>query len=163
MTMPNKSQNKKINADILEDLEWVEFYRQNPVIAAEDLLMRNGRHLELPTHQRIVIKDLWSGTPFPMIIMTRGGGKSTIIAIYYCLRGILYPGERLGILSGSYRQAKVCFDEIIKFHSDSPILQQCSKKTPVKGNDECRWEITDNGSIIKALPIGDGKIFCPLL
>lgn len=148
---------KSVELDILEDTEWLEFYQQNPVAAAEDFLIRDGMPLKLPPHQRIILKDLWSGTPFVMMILTRGGGKTTIDAIYYALRGILFPGERLGIISGSFRQAKKTFDEITRFYNESPILQRCSKKGPVRPTDECVWEITGNGSVIKALPIGDGQ------
>ena len=148
---------KSKDLDILQDPAWIEFYRENPVIAAEDLLIRNERPLHLPPHQRIILKDLWSGVPFSMIIMSRGGGKSALIAIYLILRAVLYPGERLGIISGSFRPAKVAVDEIIRFYRDSPIIQYCSKKPPTRANDECRWDIEDNGSIIKALPLGDGS------
>jgi len=158
MVRKKPKQTKQVDEDILSDLEWVEFYRQNPVIAAEDILIRNGRPLSLPPHQRIILKDLWNGTPFPMIIMTRGGGKTTTIAIYYILRALLYPEERLGILSGGYRAAKATFDEILKFYEFSPIFRRCVKGKPVRGNDECRLIIDKTGSIIKALPIGDGSI-----
>lgn len=148
---------KKIDPDILQDPSWIEFYREHPVLAAEDLLIRNGTNLRLPPHQRIVLKDLWSGRQFPMIIMTRGGGKSTLIAVYFVLRSVLYPNERMGIVSSGFRAAKVCFDEIVRFYNESPILQACSRKSPSLGNDERVWDVTGNGSIIKALPIGDGS------
>lgn len=141
--------------DLVNNVEWLELYRENPVIAAEDLLMRNGRNLTLPPHQRIILKDLWSGTPFPMLILTRGGAKSTTVAIYFALRAMLFGNERLGIVSASFRQARSVFDEIITFYNDSPILQACSVKAPSKGNIECSW-LLKNNSVIKALPIGDG-------
>jgi hypothetical protein len=149
--------NKKIELDILQDTAWLEFYQQNPVVAAEDFLVKKGMPLMLPAHQRIILKDLWAGKPFSMLILTRGGGKTALIAIYYCLKGILYPGERLGIISGSFRQAKKTFDEIASFYDESPILRECSTKKPIRPTDECVWEITGNGSIIKALPLGDGQ------
>lgn len=148
---------KKHDVDILEDLSWVEIYQNNPVLAAEDLLIRNDMPLILPPHQRIVLKDLWSGTPFPMLIMSRGAGKSALLAIYIILRAVLFPNERIGIISGSFRQAKACFDEIQRFYWESPIIQHCTDKPPSRGNDEYVLEITKNQSLIKALPLGDGQ------
>lgn len=148
---------KQVEIDILEDLSWVETYQKNPILAAEDLLIRNDMPLILPPHQRIVIKDLWSGTPFPMLIMSRGAGKSTLLAIYLLLRAVLFPNERIGIISGSFRQAKQCFEEISRFYYESPIIRSCTDKPPTRGNDEYVLEITKNQSIIKALPLGDGQ------
>ena len=39
---------KSVELDILEDTEWLEFYQQNPVAAAEDFLIRDGMPLKLP-------------------------------------------------------------------------------------------------------------------
>ena len=151
-----KTRPSKVDLDILQDLEWIEFYRENPVIAAEDLLIRNGRPLKLPPHQRIILNDLWKGTPFVMLILTRGGGKTAIIAVYLVLRGLLYPHERLGIISGNFRQAKKCFEEITRFYNESPIMQASSKQPPTRGNDQHGWYVK-NESFVKALPIGDGN------
>lgn len=147
---------KKVELDILSDASWLEFYRNNPVIAAEDLLIRNGEPLRLPPHQRIILNSLWKGTPFTMMILTRGGGKTAIVAVYFVLRSLLFGNERLGILSGSFRQAKKCFDEVVRFYDESPIVQRSTKGKPSRGNDEHRLEF-DNNSLIKALPIGDGQ------
>lgn len=154
MKTVNKS--KKTDLDILQDLEWVEFYREHPIIAAEDLLIFNGYPLKVPPHQRIIINDLWSGTPFPMLILTRGGGKTAIIAIYFVLKALLYPNEKLGIISGSFRQAQKCFSEINSIYKESPIVQASSVQPPTRGNAEHRWELKNNSKVV-ALPLGDGQ------
>ena len=83
-----------------------------------------------------------------------------IDAVFAVLRAMLYPGEKVGIFSSSYRQAKFVFSEIEKIYDISPILRDSCEKKPTKMVDMCylQFKSTGNkpGSVIHALPLGDG-------
>ena len=72
--------------DILEaGVSLVEFYRENPCIAAEDLL-----NTELPPTQRLMLEDMWSKN-FCVITAGRGCGKTR------CLRATAPVLHRAGV------------------------------------------------------------------
>jgi intein/homing endonuclease len=83
-----------------KEFELVTMYRENPVAAARDLL-----GIDLPPHQRLALRAMWA-SPNTILVMGRGGGKTFIDALFCVLRAMLYPGEKVGIISASFRQ---CF------------------------------------------------------
>lgn len=135
-------------------MELMNIYRDNPAAAARDLL-----GVELAPHQRVMLKSMWDCNNV-IVILTRGAGKTWSDAVFAVLRALLFPGEKVGIFSSSYRQAKFVFDEISKLYDISPILRDSCEKKPTKMVDMCylQFKSTGNrpGSIIHALPLGDG-------
>lgn len=88
------------NKKILEGAAyWAAFFRENPDEFVEQYL-----HIQLKLFQRILIVMMFASTIF-VWIMSRGGGKSFLSAIYCCARCILYPGTRICIASGTRGQA----------------------------------------------------------
>ncbi|MFO7295774.1 MAG: terminase family protein [Clostridia bacterium] len=137
-----------------KDIEFVEFLRQNPVVAAETLLIRNGRPLKLTWYQRVALKTIWN-KQFNMLIWSRRMGKTTTLAIYLLLSALLYPNQKCGIFSAGYRQAQFVFEEVKRFYTESPYVEQSVTKI-----SETTAEIRmffKNGSIIRAMPVGDGN------
>jgi hypothetical protein len=149
-------------------VELIKFYRDHPIIAAEDLLM-----VSLPPVQAVLLWDMWF-KPYNLVTASRGAGKSFILSVIACLRGLLYPGDRIGILSSSFRQAKNTFMEVKRRWEGSSILREATAKRPTFGSDRCYLEFrkpeNGNSGLIEALPIGnDGskirgsRYFCLLI
>lgn len=136
-------------------IELINIYRNNPAAAARDLL-----GVDLAPHQRVMLKSMWDCNNV-IVILTRGAGKTWCDAVFAVLRALLYPGEKVGIFSSSYRQAKFVFDEISKLYDISPVLRDSCEKKPTKMIDMCylQFKSTGNkpGSVIHALPLGDGS------
>ena len=75
------------------------FYRAHPVRAAKDLL-----GIDLIWLQRITLRMIWF-IRFPLLNISRGVGKSYIIAIASVLFAMLYSRMKVGIIAPVFRQA----------------------------------------------------------
>lgn len=134
--------------------ELLDFYRANPEIAAEDLL-----GVDLSDIQKVVLRAMWFKN-YVISIMCRGSGKTFLNAVFACLKGMLYPGYRIGLLAPTFRQSKMIFDECTRIWQKSPILQNATERKPTQQSDNCyiRFKATGgrSGSLIQGLPLGDG-------
>ncbi len=132
--------------------EMIEMYRSDPIIAAYDLL-----RVDLAPIQRIILRDMWSKN-FTISVVSRGGGKTFLLAVNAALHCLLFPGYRVGLISSSFRQSKYIFSEVEKLYTRSSILREACEKKPVRGSDLCylKFKGTDNSnsSYIEALPLG---------
>ena len=130
----------------------IEFYRNDPVMAANDLL-----RVDLAPVQRIVLRDMWFKN-YCIVVAGRGFGKTFLQAVNAALHALLYPGYRVGLLAPSFRQSKMVFAEIEKIYNKSPILREATLRKPTHGADSCNLMFKNtevsNGSFIEALPIG---------
>jgi len=133
----------------------VQFYRDNPAIAAKDLL-----NVELSDVQKVVLRSMWFRN-YTMAIMCRGSGKTFINAVFACLKCLLYPGHRVGLLAPTFRQSKFMFDECKRLWQRSEILQNGTERKPTQQSDNCYLQFKSvrgkNGSLIQAVPLGDGS------
>ena len=72
---------------------------------------------------------------------------------------LLYPGYRVGLISPSFRQAKMIFAEVEKHYTKSPILREATEKRPIRGSDTAYLKYKSvggqNGSILEAIPLGN--------
>lgn len=136
-------------------LQLIPFYRDNPIIAMQDLL-----GIDMPPAQQIVFEGMW-GKKFVIVTAGRGCGKSFSLAVYAALRGLLYPGTRIGLIAPSFRQSKVVFEEVRKLWLASPIFREATSKRPTFQSDRCVLEYRTCGdtphSIIEAVPLGTGE------
>lgn len=82
-------------------MELIEFYRNNPVIAAEDLL-----NVDLDTPQKYVLQEMWF-KPYTIVTAGRGCGKSFLLSVVSALYSMLYSGRKVLIMSPSFRQCVV--------------------------------------------------------
>ena len=135
-------------------IEYITFLKENPCIAALELL-----NVDLPEPQRLILRDMWF-KPFTLVTAGRGSGKSYLLSVMACLHAMLKPGEKIGLLSSSYRQSRMVFDEVINRYRQSPILREACVRKPIKGSDQCYLyfrSVGDNkGSSIVAVPLGTG-------
>lgn len=154
----NKQLDEKYSSSI------VDYWRKNPVIAANHLLKRDGEPLTLAPIQEIVLTEWWY-SKFSLNTASRGMGKSFLAAVYASLQATLYPGTKIGIFAPAFRQSKLIFKEFTRLHAESPLLQEAVDKDPTQQNDQCLCIFKSTGrglapSEIKALPVGSdgGKI-----
>ena len=135
-------------------LELIQYYRENPCIASSDIL-----GIDLAPHQRLTMKAMWESN-YSIICLTRGGGKTFMLALFAVLRALLFPGEKVGILAPTYRQSKFVFAEVEKIYEISPDFREACIKPPVRGPESCYLRLSGSenrmGSSIEALPLGDG-------
>ena len=107
--------------------------------------------------QLAILQSLWNH-PFPMLVATRGGGKSYILAVYAVLRALLEPKTKIVIVGAGLRQAKLVFNYIEDIWNSAPVLRSIvgggRKAGPKQSVDLCFFRIGE--SMIYALPLGDG-------
>jgi hypothetical protein len=127
-----------------------EFLRYNTTFAV-DLL--SG--VKLFPFQHMAIKAMME-TDYFMGVWSRGMSKSFTTAIFAYLDAILNQGVEIGILSKSFRQAKMIFRKIedIAAKPEAKYLAQCITRKS-KQNDQ--WTLEFGESKIHALPLGDGE------
>lgn len=127
-----------------------KFLRENPTFTTE---LISG--IKLFPFQHMAIKSMFN-TDYFMGVWSRGMSKSFTTGIYAFLDAILHQGVEIGILSKSFRQAKMIFKKIedIAAKPEAAFLAQCITKKS-KSNDE--WLMEIGQSRIRALPLGDGE------
>lgn len=116
---------------------------------------RQGLPLRLLPFQSVMLKMLWR-KKFPLVMISRGGGKTFMFAVYACLKALLDPSAKIVIVGAAFRQSKICFNYIEELYNQSPIFQEACKHPPRKSTDACQLSIGASSSIL-AIPLGDGS------
>ena len=159
---------KQMDAVMGQGPDLIDFYRNNPCIAAYELL-----GVDLAPIQRIVFEAMWFKA-YVVTVAGRGYGKTFLSGVLAALLALLYPGYRVGLISASFRQSKMIFAEVEKLYTKSSILREATVKRPIRGSDTCYLQFKAisgyNGAHIEALPIGaDGakirgsRFYCLLI
>ena len=127
-----------------------QFLKQNTTFAVD---LMSG--VKLFPFQHMAIKAMMESDYF-LGIWSRGMSKSFSAAIFAVLDAIMHQGVEIGILSKSFRQAKMIFRKIedIAAKPEAAFLAQCITKKS-KQNDQ--WTLELGRSRIHALPLGDGE------
>jgi len=116
-------------------------------------------NIEIHPFQALILEQFWT-TRFPMLIASRGAGKSFLLAVYALLRLVLNPGCKVVLVGAAFRQSRQIFDYMIKFWDDSPILRDIAggadKRTgPKREVDRCEFRLA--GGVCYAIPLGTGE------
>tara|TARA_A100001201_G_scaffold7673_1_gene12198 strand:+ start:2039 stop:4045 length:2007 start_codon:yes stop_codon:yes gene_type:complete len=113
-------------------------------------------NVDLLPMQALILKEMWN-KKFPMLVGSRGLGKTFILSLYCMLRAILMPNRKIVVVGAAFRQSKYLYDYMENIWKNAPILRDMcdSSSGPRRDVDMCR--LTLNGSTISALPIGDGQ------
>ena len=158
--LPRKTEWDNINDIILSKKGFLEedeakillyqFLKQNTTFAVD---LMSG--VKLFPFQHMAIKAMMECDYF-LGIWSRGMSKTFSAAIFAFLDAILHQGVEIGILSKSFRQAKMIFRKIedIVAKPEAAFLAQCITKKS-KQNDQ--WTLELGRSRIHALPLGDGE------
>lgn len=126
------------------------YYRANPHRFVKDFL-----HINLRWFQKIIIYAMNTNSAFCMI-GSRGLGKSFLIAIYCCVRCVLFPGTKICIASGTRGQAINILEKI----RTEILSRSVELKHELVGGDikisasEARADFK-NGSVIKVVTASD--------
>lgn len=112
-------------------------------------------NIELLPFQLAILDRLWNKR-LPMLIASRGAGKSFIIGVYSLLRLLLSPGIKVVLVGSSFRQSKQIHDYIVSIWDRAPILRDIAGKNSGPKKSVDRYEFFIGTSVATALPIGDG-------
>ena len=106
--------------------------------------------------QALFLCEMWNRR-FPMLIASRGFGKSFILSLYAMIRALLLPERKVVVVGAAFRQSKVLFEYMETIWNNSPILRSmCDANSgPRRDVDRCVMRI--NGSRVTCLPLGDGQ------
>lgn len=112
--------------------------------------------MEIMPFQAVLLDMFWKHS-FPMLIGSRGLGKTSIAAIYSIIRAFFYPGSKIVVAGSAFRQSKFIFDYIEAIWDNAPVLRSlCNNKSgPRRAQDMLMFNI--NESKIYAIPIGTGE------
>lgn len=115
-------------------------------------------NLELLPFQVLILHELWI-KPFPMLIATRGGGKTWILSVYAILRTLLMPGRKVVVVGAAFRQAKYVLSYCETIWNNAPVLRDICGQSRSQGmsRDPDRWMLRVGTGSITGLPIGDGS------
>jgi hypothetical protein len=106
--------------------------------------------------QNIFIKTMIK-KDFSLFIVSRGGSKTFLTAIFCILYAIFEPRMKILVLAPSFKQSKLVLQQIEMFASSSKgeILRQVMPKDKFKMHTDF-WEAQIGESRIRALPLGNG-------
>jgi hypothetical protein len=106
--------------------------------------------------------ELWY-RQFPMLIGTRGLGKTFTLALYILLRLLFTPGSKVVIVASAFRQAKVVFEYMERLWYGSPVLrdlvggQRASRAARTAPAATSTGASSSSATRRHRLPLGDGK------
>lgn len=127
---------------------WASFYRANPHRFAEDYL---NVHLRL--FQKILL-FMMNICNFFCYIAARGQGKSWLLAVFCCVRCILFPGTKICIASGTRGQSINILEKIkIELLPNSPLLKNEISNLIISNTNA--YVDFKNGSSIKVVTASD--------
>jgi hypothetical protein len=146
--------------DILDTEDPQEFYKKLTWLLTQPdyfaFLCKHIFKIDLLPFQGLILQELWQ-RKFPMLIGSRGMGKTFLMSLYCILRALLMPGRKIVVVGAAFRQSKYLHDYMENIWKSSGIFRDLcdSNSGPRRDVDMCRMLI--NGSQIVALPIGDGS------
>ena len=136
-----------------EAKRWIVNYFRSNVAAAVEHTMG----VKLFPFQEVIIKSMLQ-KDYVLGILSRGIGKSFSTAIYAGLEAMFTPNCRIAIISKTFRQSRLLFQtlEDISYKIEASLFAECMTGRPSHGSDQWTMKF-DNGSVIMALPLGDGS------
>jgi hypothetical protein len=139
------------NDKLLERIAWLMMRPEYFSFACKYIL-----NIELSPFQAMILYEMWT-RKFPMLVGSRGMGKSFILSVYPILRALFMPRRKIIIVGAAFRQSKVLFEYMDTIWKNAPILRDLcdSGSGPSRDVDRCVMRI--NQSTITALPLGDGS------
>jgi hypothetical protein len=112
-------------------------------------------NVQLLPMQSVILQEMWN-RKFPMLVGSRGVGKSFILAIYALLRILLLPARKVIICGSVFRQSKVIFNYMENIWYNAPILRDIAGQNAGPRHQPDMFQFVIGDSIASALPIGMG-------
>ena len=113
-------------------------------------------NIQLLPSQALFLREIWN-RKFPMLIASRGFGKSFMLSLYCVLRALIFPRRKVVVVGAAFRQSKVLFEYMETIWRNSPMLRDiCDGDSgPRRDTDRCTLRLND--STVTCLPLGDGQ------
>ena len=139
------------NDKLLERIAWLMMRPEYFYFTCKYLL-----NIELSPFQSLILQEVWN-KKFPMLIGSRGMGKSFLLSVYPMLRALFMPRRKIIVVGAAFRQSKVIFEYMDTIWKNAPVLRDLcgSNSGPRRDVDRCVMHIGD--STITCLPLGDGS------
>ena len=120
------------------------------------IICKHVLNIDMFPTQALIMRELWE-RKFPMLIASRGYGKSFTLSLYAILRALLMPKRKIVIVGAAFRQSKHLFEYMETIWKNAPMLRDiCSASSgPRRATD--RYVMQINDSTITCLPLGDGS------
>ena len=136
---------------LLERIAWLMMRPEYFSFACKYIL-----NIELSPFQALILRETWN-RKFPMLIGSRGMGKSFLLSVYPLLRALFMPRRKIIIVGAAFRQSKVLFEYMDTIWKNAPVLRDLcgSNSGPRRDVDRCVMHIGQ--STITCLPLGDGS------
>lgn len=138
----------------VEELIWFMSQPENFAFTVKVLF-----NIELAPFQLFTLQELWR-RQFPMLLATRGGGKTWILSLYAMMRAIFDQGAKVVVVGAAFRQSKLLFEYMETFWKGSPLIQSLvgygKQQGPKRDVDRCNFYLGD--SEVVAIPLGDGCV-----
>ena len=112
-------------------------------------------NIDLLPFQSLLLREMWVRR-FPMLIASRGAGKSFLLGVYALLRMVFMPGRKVVIAGAAFRQSKIIFEYMENVWRNAPLLRDIASNSdgPFHNQDLWRFELCSSRTI--AIPIGTG-------
>ena len=145
---------------------WSREHLENPALSILRLMRKTDyiyftcKHIlniKLLPYQQVILQEMWNHA-FPMLICSRGAGKSWLLAVYAILRALFMPGRKIVVTGSGFRQAKTIMNYAETIWRQAPILRSMVSTNSQSGphHDTDRWVLRIEDSTITALPMGTG-------
>jgi hypothetical protein len=113
-------------------------------------------NIEISPPQALILFDMWN-RKFPMLVGSRGFGKSFLLSLYCMLRAFFLPERKIVVVGAAFRQSKVLFEYAENIWRNAPILRDLCDQSSGTTRDVDRCTVRINRGIITFLPLGDGQ------
>jgi intein/homing endonuclease len=109
--------------------------------------------IQLLPIQNVMLQEMWN-RKFPMLIASRGFGKSFSLAVLCILKSLLVPGMKVVITGAGFRQAKLVYEYVENIWANADVLRNICSDSSGSHKDTDRWTFKINDSTIVAIPMG---------
>ena len=113
-------------------------------------------NIEISPSQSLILADMWN-RKFPMLVGSRGFGKSFILTLYTMLRIFFLPERKIVVVGAAFRQSKVLYEYAENIWRNAPVLRDLCDQTSGCSRDVDRCTVRINRGVITFLPLGDGQ------
>ena len=119
-------------------------------------ICKNILNVDILPLQHLMLKNLFTHA-FPMLIASRGFGKTFILSVYCFLRMLLNPGCKVVVAGAGMRQSRLLTEYMEKIWSEAPVLRDIAGKSGGCKNYNDKAVFSVGPSLTTAIPIGTGE------
>lgn len=112
-------------------------------------------NVSLHPMQAAILYNMWNHK-FPMLVGSRGMGKSFLLAVYALLRILLLKNRKVIICGSGFRQSKIIFGYMENIIANSPILKKIITQDDIQHSND-NYKMKCGNSFAMAIPIGTGE------